>query len=100
MNAKPDMERSLEQIDRDSILHPFTPLKSFAAGGTGGPRIIEGGSGIRIRDRNGAELIDAFAGLYCVNVGYGRDEIATALHEQAKSLAYYHSYVGHSSEAA
>jgi L-2,4-diaminobutyrate transaminase len=100
MNAKPEMERSLEQIDRDSILHPFTPLKTFAAGGTNGPRIMETGSGIRLRDSKGVELIDAFAGLYCVNVGYGREEIATAIHEQAKQLAYYHSYVGHSSEAA
>ncbi len=100
MNANPQADRTLEQLDRDSILHPFTPLKSFAAGGTGGPRIMESGCGIRVRDSNGVELIDGFAGLYCVNVGYGRDEIADAIHAQAKSLAYYHSYVGHSSEAA
>ncbi|MEX2373145.1 MAG: aminotransferase class III-fold pyridoxal phosphate-dependent enzyme, partial [Dehalococcoidia bacterium] len=43
---------------------------------------------------------DAFAGLYCVNVGYGRKEIAEAIAEQAKELAYYHAYVGHGTEAS
>jgi L-2,4-diaminobutyrate transaminase len=90
---------SLEALDRDTVLHPFTHLKDFASGTLGDPRIVESGSGIRIRDRNGVELIDAFAGLYCVNVGYGRTEIADAIHEQARSLAYYHSYAGNSTEA-
>jgi L-2,4-diaminobutyrate transaminase len=93
-------QSALEKIDRDSILHPFTHLKSFASGSLGGPRIVTSGSGIRIRDSKGVELIDGFAGLYCVNVGYGRQEIAEAIYAQAKSLAYYHSYVGHSSEVA
>ena len=91
---------SLEEMDRQSVLHPFTPLKAYAAGETGGPRIVEGGEGIRIRDSKGNELIDGFAGLYCVNVGYGRDEIADAIHAQAKQLAYYHAYAGHSNEPA
>lgn len=89
---------NLEATDRASILHPFTSLKSFAAGDLGPPRIIDGGSGIRVRDKRGVELIDAFSGLYCVNIGYGRTEIADAIYAQAKSLAYYHSYAGHSSE--
>ena len=45
-------------------------------------------------------MLDAFAGLYCVNVGYGRTEIADAIAEQAHELAYYHSYVGHGTEAS
>ncbi|MCP3731049.1 aminotransferase [Sphingomonas sp. MG17] len=94
------MLASLEAADRASILHPFTPLRAFAAGEMGPPRIIAGGSGIRIRDKRGVELIDAFSGLYCVNVGYGRTEIADAIHAQATELAYYHSYAGHSSEPA
>lgn len=89
---------SLEEMDRQSVLHPFTQLKQFAAGDLGGPRIVDGGQGIRIKDTKGNELIDAFAGLYCVNVGYGRAEIAEAIYEQAKKLAYYHAYAGHSNE--
>jgi len=89
---------SLEEMDRQSVLHPFTQLKQFAAGELGGPRIVDGGQGIRIKDTKGNELIDGFAGLYCVNVGYGRTEIAEAIYEQAKTLAYYHAYAGHSNE--
>jgi len=91
---------SLQQTDRASILHPFTSLRQFSNGEAGGPRIVTGGSGIRIRDREGRELIDAFAGLYCVNVGYGRAEIADAIHRQASQLAYYHAYAGHTNEPA
>ena len=47
-----------------------------------------------------ARSLDAFAGLYCVNVGYGRQEIAEAIAEQAKELAYYHAYAGHGTEAS
>ena len=54
--------------------------------------------GIRIEDHQGKSYIDAFAGLYCVNIGYGRTEVADAIYEQAKKLAYYHTYVGHSTD--
>ncbi len=47
-----------------------------------------------------SKSLDAFAGLYCVNVGYGRQKIADAIAEQAKNLAYYHAYVGHGTEAS
>ncbi len=90
---------SLEEMDRQSVLHPFTNLKSYAAGELGDPRIVETGQGIRIRDSTGRELIDGFAGLYCVNIGYGRQEVADAIHAQAKQLAYYHAYAAHSTEA-
>lgn len=92
--AKP----SLEEIDRRTVFHASTHLKDHASGASGGPRIIESGSGIRIRDNAGNELIDAFAGLYCVNVGYGRKEISDAISAQAEKLAYYHTYVGYSNE--
>src|SRR5690606_19962364 len=45
-------------------------------------------------------LLDAFAGLYCVNVGYGRTEITEAIAAQARELAYYHAYAGHGTEAS
>jgi L-2,4-diaminobutyrate transaminase len=61
-------------------------------------RIVDGGEGVYIVDREGRRSLDAFAGLYCVNVGYGRSEIAEAIAEQAHKLAYYHAYAGHSNE--
>ncbi|WP_300019106.1 aspartate aminotransferase family protein [uncultured Roseobacter sp.] len=89
----------LEKWDRESFFHPSTHLAEFARG-TLPHRVITGASGCHIEDRDGNRMLDAFAGLYCVNVGYGRPEIAEAIAEQAKELAYYHAYVGHGTEAS
>ena len=91
---------ALQDLDRATLFHPFTALKPFASGEAGQPRIITGGEGIRIRDRNGRELIDAFSGIYCNHIGYGRKEIAAAMYEQALELGYYHSFRGYSNEPA
>ncbi len=85
--------------DRESFFHPSTHLAQHARGETPS-RIITGGEGVWIEDRDGRRLLDAFAGLYCVNVGYGRQEIAEAIAAQARELAYYHAYVGHGTEAS
>jgi L-2,4-diaminobutyrate transaminase len=98
MNDTTVRNPSLEDLDRQTVLHPFTPLKTYSSGALGDPRIVTGGKGIRIRDQKGRELIDGFAGLYCVNIGYGRQEVAEAIYAQAKQLAYYHTYVAHSTE--
>src|SRR5919108_1534916 len=89
----------LDQWDRAHFFHPSTHLGQFARGEMPN-RIIAGGEGVYITDRDGTRLLDAFAGLYCVNVGYGRPEIAEAIAKQARELAYYHSYVGHGTEAS
>jgi len=91
-----DTKKLLEK-DRQNIFHASTNLKKYAKGDLPG-RIMTGGHGIHVNDSEGADLIDAFAGLYCVNIGYGRTEMAEAIYKQAKELAYYHTYVGHSSE--
>lgn len=89
----------LDAWDRENFFHPSTHLAQFARGNLPN-RIVTGGSGCHIEDREGNRLLDAFAGLYCVNVGYGRTEIAEAIADQARELAYYHSYVGHGTEAS
>lgn len=89
----------LDQWDRENFFHPSTHLAQHARGESPN-RIIKTASGVYIEDRDGNKMLDAFAGLYCVNVGYGRPEIAEAIAKQAKELAYYHSYVGHGTEAS
>jgi len=89
----------LGQWDRENFFHPSTHLAQFARGDLNN-RIITGGEGVYITDRDDNRLLDAFAGLYCVNAGYGRHEIADAIAKQAKELAYYHAYVGHGTEAS
>ncbi|MEP4036728.1 aspartate aminotransferase family protein [Pseudophaeobacter sp.] len=89
----------LDSWDRDNFFHPSTHLAQHARGESPS-RVIKTASGVHIEDRDGNRLLDAFAGLYCVNVGYGRPEISEAIAAQAKELAYYHSYVGHGTEAS
>ena len=89
----------LEQWDRETFFHPSTHLAEFARGNIP-HRVITGAEGCHIVDRNGNRLLDGFAGLYCVNIGYGRQEVAQAIAKQAKELAYYHSNVGHGTEAS
>ncbi|RBP51597.1 aminotransferase [Arenicella xantha] len=88
MPAEP---KNLKQIDADSILHPSTNANEFAKTGS---RIIQSGKGIYLEDTDGNRLIDAVAGLWCVNVGYGRPEIANAMHKAATDLSYYHTFTG------
>ena len=93
------MKNELNAWDRDHFFHPSTPAGQHARGETP-RRVIAGGEGVYISDSDGRRSLDAFAGLYCVNVGYGRTEIAEAMAEQARDLAYYHAYVGHGTEAS
>jgi len=96
---KPLTNDVLSQWDHDHFFHPSTHLGQFARREMGN-RIIQTAKGVHITDREGRSHLDAFAGLYCVNVGYGQTEISEAIAAQAHELAYYHSYVGHGTEAS
>jgi L-2,4-diaminobutyrate transaminase len=98
MNHQKIDPATLEAIDRRTVFHPSTQLKSHAQGEGPAPTIIASGDGIRVTDVYGNEWIDAFAGLYCTNIGYNRREIADAITQQANKLAFYHAYAGHSHE--
>ena len=89
----------LDEWDRNNFFHPSTHLAQHTRGDSPN-RIISEGEGCYISDRDGNKLLDAFAGLYCVNIGYGRNEVIEAISKQAKELAYYHSYVGHGTESS
>lgn len=95
------LDRSNERTawDRDYFFHPSTHMGMHARGESP-TRVVAGGEGVYITDVNGRRSLDAFAGLYCVNVGYGRQKIADAIAAQAKDLAYYHAYVGHGTDAS
>jgi len=92
------LHQDLIERDRKVTFHASTHLRDFAHGDAPG-RVITGGKGINIVDKDGREFIDGFAGLYCVNIGYGRTEVAEAIYKQALELSYYHTYVGHSNRA-
>lgn len=94
--SKPTLE-AIQQADRNYVLHPFTQLRQFDNGDIE-PFVVDTGSGVRIRGADGTEFLDAFAGLYCMNVGYGRTEVADAISKQAHRLAFYHSYAASTTE--
>src|SRR5690606_14975996 len=81
--------KQLQEIDGAHHLHPFTDHKDLRAAGT---RIITRADGPFIYDSEGNEILDGMAGLWCVNVGYGRHELAEAAYAQMKELPYYNSF--------
>jgi len=78
-------------------LHPFTSIADHEAHPG---LVISEGRGTRVRDAGGRWYLDAMAGLWCVNAGYGRAEIADAIADQARRLPYYHGFGGASNEPA
>ncbi len=81
-----DIKR-LQELDRNHVWHPLTQHQGFQQGAN--PLIITGGEGSVVRDIEGNEFLDAAAGLWCVNVGYGRGELVEAAMNQMSQLAYY-----------
>ncbi len=76
--------------DHKHLLHPFTHFDSFKIEGS---MIITEASGCMIKDSNGNEYLDGLGGMWCVNVGYGRNEIAEVMADQARQLAYANPFV-------
>jgi Adenosylmethionine-8-amino-7-oxononanoate aminotransferase len=81
--------RTLQALDAAHHLHPFNDNAALAEKGT---RILTRGQGCHVWDAEGNQLLDAFAGLWCVNIGYGRRELAAAAAAQMEQLAYYNSF--------
>ncbi len=90
-----DQLAALRRLDRDHLLHPFTDHGDLHRHGT---HVITEGAGCHVVDETGARLLDALAGLWCVNVGYGRREIADAVHRQITTLGFYPSFFNTTTE--
>ena len=78
-----------QALDRRHYLHPFTDYKALHAKGT---RVIVKAEGVYLYDSDGNRILDGMAGLWCVNVGYGRRELAEAAYRQLLELPYYNSF--------
>ena len=79
----------LQAIDAAHHMHPFTANGELADKGA---RIITRAKGVTLTDSDGNEILDAMAGLWCVNIGYGRDELADAAARQIRELPYYNTF--------
>ncbi len=75
--------------DRNTIFHPFTSVSEHLRDG---PLVITEGRGVRIKDIQGREYLDGMAGLWGVNLGYGRREIVEAMSAQSSKLSFFHAF--------
>ena len=88
MNSPLDTKR-IQEMDSAHFLHPFTDFKDLNSRGA---RVITEAKDIYVWDSEGRRMLDAMSGLWCVNVGYGRKELADAAHTQMLQLPYYNSF--------
>ena len=90
-------QAALDAIDRAHLIHPVSPWRVHEQRG---PTVLASGEGAWLTDTNGHRLLDAFAGLWCVNVGYGQESVVQAAAEQMRRLPYATGYFHFSSEPA
>ncbi len=91
------LANSLVELDRAHLVHPVASWRGHEAAGV---RLLASGQGARVRDAQGHELIDGFAGLWCVNAGYGQESVVEAATKQMRELAYATGYFGLGAESA
>ncbi len=85
-------QKNVWQMDKDHFIHPYTDFSTF---GQEGSQVISRASGVHVIDNEGSRYIDAIAGLWCVNVGHGRAEIADAVRQQILDMQFFNPF-GHS----
>ena len=93
----PHAYERLQQLDAAHHIHPFNDNAELAKKGT---RILTRGEGCYVWDKEGNKLLDAFAGLWCVNIGYGRKSMGQVAAHQMDELAYYNTFFQCTTEPA
>ena len=91
MEPKPNFPDA-ESVKKSDLEHHWHPFMDTAELGMDNLRLITSAKGSCIWDSNGMRILDGMAGLWCVNVGYGRDEIADAAAAQMRELPYYNTF--------
>jgi len=89
VNKDKKLTRDWQDRDHRHYLHPFTDHKEL---GDKGVRVITSADGVYIRDSEGQQILDGMAGLWCVNLGYGRQELIDAATAQMQQLPYYNCF--------
>jgi len=89
MNDK--LPKSSSQRDTQSLIHPFTNLKSHLESG---PLVITHGEGVSVFDENGTEYLESMAGLWCTSLGWSEKRLVDAATNAMQSLPFYHSFNG------
>ena len=87
--SEPLGTQEIQALDSAHFIHPFTDHGDLA---TRGARVITRSEGVYVWDSEGEKLFDAMSGLWCVNVGYGRQALAQAAYDQMMTLPFYNSF--------
>ena len=87
-NFQPNKTEAWYQ-DRDHVIHPYANYQRFQAEGS---TIFTKGKGHYIEDLDGNRYLDGMAGLWCVNIGHGNEELAATIAQQASTLAYFNTF--------
>ncbi len=93
--SESNTSRRLAELDKATVLHPVTSIKEQQRSG---PFVVQSGSGSTVVDADGKRYLDAAAGLWCVNVGYGREELARAAADEMRRLGFFHTFGASSNE--
>ncbi len=89
MTASNSSTLRYRRLDAAHHLHPFTDTAALNASG---PRVIVKGEGVWLTDSDGKRYLDGMAGLWCVNIGHGRPEIAAAVERQMRDISFYNTF--------
>ena len=82
--------QDLWEMDRDHVIHPFSDLAALKDEGC---TIMAEADGVYVYDSDGNQFIDGMGGLWCVNIGYGREEMVQAIADQIRRIPFYSAFV-------
>ncbi|MEH6549403.1 MAG: aminotransferase [Pseudomonadales bacterium] len=89
--------KTVWEMDRDHFIHPYTDFSTFHKDGS---QIISQAAGSNVIDSDGKEYLDAIGGLWCVNIGHGRKEMADAIAQQVTQMQYFNPFGSCTNEPA
>ena len=84
--------KAIWDMDRRHFIHPYTDFATFKQEGS---HVISKAKGVFVMDSDGNRFLDGIAGLWCVNIGHGREEMADAMRDQVLAMQYFNPF-GHS----
>lgn len=90
-------KQDIWEKDRDHFTHPWTDFSTFKENGS---MVFTKADGVSIEDADGRRYLDGIGGLWCVNIGYGRDEIADAVADQIRAIPYFSTFGHHTTAPA
>jgi len=84
--------KEIWEMDKKHFIHPYTDFTTFSEEGS---QVVSMAEGMYVTDSEGKSYLDGIAGLWCVNIGHGRQEMANTIAEQVMKMQYYNPF-GHS----